>query len=688
MLLLGIFLFYTYTTGNVEKYEEKIVQCIKTIALNHFPPFDTVVLSIYDNLDHNNLLSIGQALAQEIHLTEQWSIILSGPSDTNSNLMIEPEYEKHDNYIIIAYGEDEDDVYYDMVDKVEFLKQSSTWNARSRFVVLVILGSYDYNSSDIAKRLLEELWFGKILNVIVVIKQTVNAQAEAEKRLDVYTWFPYQDSDRCLTIDEVVVIDSWLTEGNGYFQTNSNLFPEKINSNLHQCPVIAATFPIDFVVGPPIILSESELTYDGIEVQLIKFVVEALNLTMKFRPPPPNNGKWGTLLPNSTVTGLLSEVVLEKADIGFGAWPLHPELLTAMDATISYYRDDWLWWVPCAKKIPRWKGIALVFQTDAWVSVFLSIALSVVVMILLTKNVQNEYIPYGNLSCFHNMWSVILGLSVVELPRTNPVRIFFTFWVWYCLSINTIFQAFLTTFLIDPGFQHQWTGIEEVVNHNIKYGYNPGFDRILKDSPEEFTKEILRNRLECREYNNPPCLDWMAYHDNFSLLCSETLVRYILTNNYFDEDGKSLICRTPGLFFPLNYVTYMTKWNPLLNQFSDKLTMLIENGMRDQWLEGELHLQQIQAAQIRRKNVAGDYFDLSLEHCQGVFAVLVPGLVFSVLAFIGEFLNYKLTQHCRAKPKHISINIKNQRISRRVRLTTHRVVTELKGGASQREFAP
>ncbi|PNF42971.1 hypothetical protein B7P43_G11113 [Cryptotermes secundus] len=561
------------------------------------------------------------------------------------------------NSSYLAYGEKDDDVIEDLTDKFGLLSASASWDPRARFVVAAVVTDVLYESQATAKRLLEIFSSEKILNVVVILKasqlQTNNSEMIKNnqiKRYEIYTWFPYQAPDRCSSVHDVILLDSWIVEGGGRFNNNINLFPDKIKYNFHGCPLIAATFPVDFVVGPYTHLNDSitsgtsYVTYDsGIELRFIKLVAEELNLTLRFLPPPPNNEKWGNLTNDLKFTGLLGEVVYERADIGFGAWPLHSKLLQIMDATKSYYRDDWVWWVPCAKKVPRWKSISMVFLPETWGALLISILFAVVVILCLVRCEKAEHKFYGNCAnCVSSVWATVLGVATPHTPDTISVRMFFISWIWYCLAINVVFQTLLTSFLIEPGFEHQMNSIGEIMDSKLKYGYNQWFDIVVRDAADTLSETILQNRVQCGEGNEPPCLDWVAYHGNFSLLCSKTLLDYLLTREYLDKHGKPLICQAGGLFFPLNYVTYMAKGNPLLNRFDEMITRVIESGIAGNWIASGLYLQRVQAGITGRKILAGEYSNLSLEHAQGIFAILLPGLAFSVLVFFLELSYYKI----------------------------------------------
>lgn len=650
---------------------QHLVTCLRTISHKHFTPGSTIALFSSSRIGDNNrsfTLTPSTMNDLESHLILELNelalatfIVFQHPNENAVDLLDELEQNIYKNCIIVVYVEKESEVIEELGGKLYLLSTKASWNPRARFVVSVTITKGVFNCKATVKIVLEELWSFKILNAIVVLKspQTQTSGSDAgtftnmsDQNLEVYTLFPYHDQGRCSAFHDVIPYDIWLMEGKGRFKNNIDLFPDKITYNLHKCPITAGTFPVDIVVGPyryldmnDSTISESPyVTYDsGIEIRFIKLVAERLNMTLKFLPPPPNEEKWGNITEDGRITGLLGQIVLGKADIGFGAWPLHPKLIMVMDATKTYYRDDWMWWVPCAKKVPRWKSITMVFLPETWITLFISIISAVVVICGLVTCAPMERREYRNCAnCVSSVWATFLGVSAPYMPRRTPTRIFLISWLWYSVAINIIFQTFLTSFLIEPGFQHQMNSVEEILTSKIKYGYNELLDVAVRNSADAFSKIILQNRMACNEGNKPPCLDWVAYHNNFSVLCSKTLIDYLLTREYIDRNGKSLICQAGGVFLPLNYVTYMEKWNPLLNRFNDMITRILESGIHYHWFESGLHMQRVYAGVIERKTTTGEYSDISLEHAQGIFPVLVLGLLLSIVVFFMEFAYHKI----------------------------------------------
>jgi hypothetical protein len=660
--------------------ERHLVTCLRNISVRHFNPKFTVVISLsrytHSRSDYRSFISTNNTefatedvLAEEIHNVQMWPIITSsllGISDKKSTR--KPVYDKYQSYVIMAYGRGADDVLERIKGQIQTLSYDPSWNPRARFIVAPITKQDAQSTTRWAQKIISSLWQWKIINVVALIRvpqplaKNVTSTSHPVPVFELYTWFPYDSPDQCSTVQDVVLLDRWNTEGQGSFIMNANLFPIKIKNNLHTCPIIATTFPLSIAIGNATEINiekgtDTRITYtEGWELKFLKIIVEGLNSSILYIRPPPNNEKWGDLLDNGSSTGLTGDLVHNRADIGFAAWPLHPRTLKALDATKTYFRDEWIWWVPCAKKIPRWKSISMVFSTGTWTAGIFSVVFSLLVMVFLAKGEQRTGIlqerqVYKRLpSCLSSVWAVLLGVSVFAMPRTSSVRVFFASWVCYCLAITTVFDTFLITYLIDPGLQHQINSFEEIIASGNEFGYHTSIGAIVGESDNI----IMKQGIVCDNYDIPPCVDWVAYHNNFSLLSSMTFMDYMLTRWYLDENGKPLICQASDTFYGANYVTYMQKGSPLLNHFNRVITHHIEDGILGHILKQGMDLQRIQAAARARDVPSGEYHSLSLGHLQGAFLIYIGGLTLSCTAFAGELLHrqFSIRKDKQATARH------------------------------------
>jgi hypothetical protein len=75
-----------------------------------------------------------------------------------------------------------------------------------------------------------------------------------------------------------------------------------------------------------------------------------------------------------------------------------------------------------------------------------------------------------------------------------------------------VFQAYLTTFLMDPGFEKSTKSIEKFFTSGIKYGIAASVN-------------VLNDRINCCDILS--CVLWSAKYRNISVLCSLIYVEYL-----------------------------------------------------------------------------------------------------------------------------------------------------------------
>jgi hypothetical protein len=96
-----------------------------------------------------------------------------------------------------------------------------------------------------------------------------------------------------------------------------------------------------------------------------------------------------------------------------------------------------------------------------------------------------------------NVWAVILGVSVSMMPRAQSLRSLFIAWVCFSVALSTVFQAFLTTFLIDSGYKTPIQNIEELYESGMKLYYQPIYNYIFENADETEVSKVKRNRVNC-----------------------------------------------------------------------------------------------------------------------------------------------------------------------------------------------
>jgi hypothetical protein len=73
------------------------------------------------------------------------------------------------------------------------------------------------------------------------------------------------------------------------------------------------------------------------------------------------------------------------------------------------------------------------------------------------------------------------------------------FLAWVCSSVafTTVFQAFLTTFFIDSGYNTPIQSLDELLNSGIKFAYTPEQNYIFENDDETEATKLERNHANC-----------------------------------------------------------------------------------------------------------------------------------------------------------------------------------------------
>ena len=110
-------------------------------------------------------------------------------------------------------------------------------------------------------------------------------------KLGVYTWFPYQSSDRCAEVNDITLLDSWVISAQGHFTKNTDLFPRKIGNNLNGCPMKAVARDGHWIFTA-IYFNQTDSNGSfvkeviGLEINLLRAVLQQLNMTFVHVPIP------------------------------------------------------------------------------------------------------------------------------------------------------------------------------------------------------------------------------------------------------------------------------------------------------------------------------------------------------------------------------------------------------------------
>jgi hypothetical protein len=587
---------------DISSEQSRLVSCVTAAVRQHFIPHQALVISGTGNEDE--LLTLLLKHIEHSFLSVQ----VSRPGSSLAE-RVGRHYEKIGSYVILTSSTG------DIEEQANHLISSASWNNEARFLIVTAL-PVD-NPQQEALSVMKEAWDDmRALNIVVLI------QVETEFRF--YTWFPYQSYERCEDVKDAVILNRWTWKNGGEFVSNEPLFPYKLPKNFKGCPLKAVT-PY----------------HDTFEARYLTGFLSGLNFTIEI-----DSKYWEIYVElEIVIRKAFEDVLFGRAEVAFGAIPLYKEAADLADPSVPYYESKYEWYVPCAKPFSRLEAISHIFSLPVWVTLVASMLVVAVVTWSLARRSLESHAYTTASTVLYNVWAVVVGVSVTEMPRTSRLRVVIFPWIWYCFAVSTVFQTFFTSYLVDPGLQKQITSVEELLESGIEFGFRPDIRLYYEKSPYKIHRDLLNRYVHCKQTHL--CIDRIIETGFFATVAESWAVEKHLNNLH--EADRALVCRMNDFdSFPIRIVTYFSKSSFLLDTFNKILTSIVESGLN------------IKADQERKHGVTSnifgvkgteeEYFVFTTAHLLIAFCALLVGHVLSCVVFLCELLHHKsCSNHSRSQ---------------------------------------
>ncbi|GFG31330.1 hypothetical protein Cfor_12889 [Coptotermes formosanus] len=645
----------------------QMVQCLGDIVTRHVTPGHTLIVS-YNTPAHTLHFSAGQSINRngrcfisDLHSAEDMvQLILEELNKMAARSLLSfdakndwkemlPSGSKYEAYVLLSSRQDHEDVVKDIGHQVKKLRNTWEWNPRAKFVIFLIEIRH-VNAKLLAEDISAELWTSRVVNSVVLIPALDTHMAtHTVSILEAYVCLPYQLTAQCPEIKKAVLQDRWIfdSRNSSHFLHNTSLSPQKIPNGLHGCPLTVSTFQI-----PPMVMRKNtpevdpkNVIYDkGLEIQILTELAKSTKSSLKFREGPSDNENYGIDLGNGTWSGVTGEIARSSADIGIGGIWYRCHLVKEIECLRPYLIDKARWYVPCARPHPRWMSLTRVFKLSLWtgfVTGYITISFIMWQVMKITSNISTEAAQnqaYASLAkCLLSFWAIILEQSASNNPpNVAAVRAVFLAWVLYCWAVNTVYQAHLTSFLIDPGLQNQLASEDELLNSGIECAAGTSALGLHPD-------------LSGRRYRH------LKYTDHFediedrvangtiAILSSMFFTEYVTAVKYIDADGRPIMCDIKEDFVPGIVTMFVPKGFPFKARYDKVLSSLVQSGLVNFWWENLKYTATLEKARDLNPP-PGEYVALKIVHLQSAFYFLLLGYAISVPSFLLE-----LSCQCRKK---------------------------------------
>jgi hypothetical protein len=279
-----------------------------------------------------------------------------------------------------------------------------------------------------------------------------------------------------------------------------------------------------------------------------------------------------------------------------------------------------------------------VFAPNVWMMIFVLMILAGIMFRLVAVGQKTvEYDTYKDFSnCLLSAWSVVLGVGVYKMPLSQLLRALFFLWLTYSLTINTVLQTYITTYIVDPGLQYQIDSVDEVIESDLVVYVNDFLYELLSD-------DVLKHPKSWSKCGKAyQCLQTASASPGVVMLAGKKVVEY---------NSKQLNCAykyhvSSSDLFHFHIVMVLRKGSPYLERINTVIRRLVEGGYPEKFFKDVT-----EEKSVGYSSELGQYVPMSLNQLQSAFFVMSVGLSLSLLLFFGEIMVKLTRRNNRTAPK-------------------------------------
>ncbi|KAJ9580352.1 hypothetical protein L9F63_003987 [Diploptera punctata] len=643
-----------------EKYvagsKHGIQSVIKHILLKNFTQDGSVFFLLSNSTQEKSDPSLK---VEELPHTIQWfeDITLQIANDYLWKMLVHnPETQgisinyPYRNYILFINPQIEDfeDTF---VDTLQNLKgeagMNPYWNPRSKFI-LFAFGKLKQSPAEFAQSSLSILKEKcNIINAVLFIftrdtyKTDINVtgnetnvnQLENITTIYAYTLFPYLNGS--CNEGVTLIIGKWNVNNTTEDTFKAvDFFPHKFPKNFFGCVLnIGAFGPEPFVIKENYTTEcgENKFALVGIGMELINSFTRKFNFIPNFNEP----------IVDLTVENIIKMTILITSggmDIYGGIVPSTLPFVYYVDVSIPLHVETVSFIAPCPKPIEKTKKIIAMFSLSTWTSIgFVFIIVGILFWTLSNYPTRRKEFTGFNIieQCLSAAWAVLLGISVPQMPLSSGTRTLFITYVWYCFAISTVFQAYFTTHLVEPGYETRLATFADAKRAGLKYGTFEILD-IVRDYVHIKDLDVF----ETKEYPDFTASISSAMFDRQTFAISLKYYSSYLATFAGVQDRSKVECYLDEPFMTVPFGVALTSGHPLLDIFNDHIRRCLEGGLLEGYwskIDHELSLK------VKQTYESSEYVVFSLTHLYPVFMILLVGYILSFILFVFENIHFIIT---------------------------------------------
>ncbi|KAK3891550.1 hypothetical protein Pcinc_004550 [Petrolisthes cinctipes] len=381
--------------------------------------------------------------------------------------------------------------------------------------------------------------------------------------------------------------------------------------------------------------------HSGIDVSLLNTMAQYLNFT--YSVVVPEDGQWGKVLDNGTVTGMIGMVASHRAQLAINEITINDLREDVVDFTFPYYLESTVIVTQAPAARNRAFAVLLPFTLRVWMLVVAS-TLTVGPALACINRARNRLLktqvtsvhPLSHLS--FNAIRSLLNQSSPRVPGEWPLRMVVYSWSLFCITIYAMYAGTLTAELARPAHEAPINSLVDLLRAIHTRGYKMGLvegtsvEGILKEAESGIywklwdtfntqTDYVNRSRAGVSKVLTGP------YAFLIAQLSSEMLTERL---------GRQRFHMGREHFYPQSYGIACTTGSPLTAVLERILRRMAAAGLVQKWTKDE----KVKVEVSRGNDEKGTIGAITIKHLQAAYFFLLLGYILSVLAFLLEWLKH------------------------------------------------
>jgi len=200
--------------------------------------------------------------------------------------------------------------------------------------------------------------------------------------------------------------------------------------------------------------------------------------------------------------------------------------------------------------------------------------------------------------------------------------------------MSTVFQAFFTSYLVEPGYEKKSETFDDLLHSTVSYGYNDAWEIVLSStSYEGHTNFPPSRRQDCNDFEE--CTRRIVNNDQLSTISVPRISQYH-TSRLGIREATKFRCTFEENLFTIGFIFVLHNGSPFLNRLNVLTRRSQEGGLLSRYWAQLMWITCLRSKMIVY-DIAGDlYFVFSLSHLSPAFCVLGIGYLLSLAAFLAE----------------------------------------------------